>query len=222
LGGKTGINFENRKNMIGAFHFPSKVWIDPEITASLPDGVFAQGIAELIKTGFISSPLVVEKLENTGGLKQLRRDDDLIAELVTCAVNVKVGILNIDTFEDDRRMALNLGHTTAHALERALPDRISHGDAVSIGLLAAGMISERMGIAEEPVTDLLRGLLAKYGLPLVYEGPAGDDLYDLCLSDKKFSYGETVWVLPERVGKVRLVRNVPERIVKEVFDLLRK
>ena len=222
IGGKTAINAADRKNLVGTFHFPEKVWIDPRLLESLPDSAFSQGMAEIIKAAFLGSARLVALLQKPSRLKALRRDKPLLAEIIAEAVRVKVQMVNLDPIEDDRRRILNLGHTTAHALEASMPERISHGDAVAVGMLAAALIAERTGVAKDPVSGLLKNLLARYNLPLTYAGPPGKELYDYCKSDKKATRGKPVWVLPARINKAHVVRNVSRKLVVEVFDSLRE
>ncbi len=222
IGGKTGINAEDRKNLVGTFYFPERVWIDPGLLESLPDAAFSQGMAEIIKAGILGSAHLLVLLQQPPRLRALRRNKPLLTEIITEAVRVKVQMVNLDPLEDDRRRILNLGHTTAHALEAAMPEKISHGDAVAVGMLAAALIAERTGVAKEQISDLIKNLLARYDLPMTHSGPPGKELYDFCKSDKKAIGRKPVWVLPARINKVHVVRNVSRKLVEEVFDSLRE
>ena len=160
IGGKTGINHKGAKNIIGAFYQPKFVLTDPEFLAKLPEREFVSGMAEVIKYGLIEDGKLFRLLENNMN-KILKRDKKLLEDVICRCCRIKADIVSEDEKEAGKRMVLNFGHTIGHAIESASGYKLKHGEAVSLGMIAAASIS--------PITDEEKGriknVLGKAGLP---------------------------------------------------------
>lgn len=164
VGGKTGVDTLHGKNLVGAFHHPAAVIIDPLLLGTLPRSAFVDGLAEAVKHAAISSRAHWNWLEaNAGGV--LANDPRLLAELVGESVSIKAAVVAEDEREQGRRSVLNAGHTIAHGLESASDFSISHGAAVAIGLVCEARLGEAQGITAAGTASHLSALLSTFGLP---------------------------------------------------------
>lgn len=223
LGGKTGVDLPEGKNLVGSFYAPRAVWADPETLRTLPMREWAGGMAEAIKHALVASPDLFEHLEvlSETAAPDLWSPEELQG-LVEGAARVKVEIVSRDPLEGGERAWLNLGHTLGHALEAAGGYRmLSHGEAVSLGILAAVRMARGRGILEEDLEPWLVALLQAWDLPrsIPADLPWGAVAAAL-RRDKKRSRGALTFVLPLRVGAVRLVSGVPEDEVRATFEAL--
>ena len=203
LGGKTAVHFAGIKNRLGSFHLPREVWVHPDSLETLPLHELRQGWAEIIKAALIGGGSFLHLLEEE--LPQgLRPSTDVIRQ----AMAVKVDVVNSDLRESGRRRILNLGHTLAHALEMEWRDGEplwAHGEAVSMGLVFACFVSEKMGFATEPLLPRISSLLESAGLPLrPTEFPDAELLLDRIEKDKKSRGGVVSWILPQSPGQVKI------------------
>lgn len=190
VGGKTGINSEYGKNLIGAFHSPIAVLIDPTFLITLSDRDFAAGMAEVIKCGFISDPTILE-LAKSHTTQSLRTDPTSLSQLILRAVTVKANVVASDFKESFEREALNYGHTLGHAIEIYAKYQLRHGEAVSIGLIYAAELAFGRGLISKVELDLHRTILSSYGLPISFERQAWQKLVPLLALDKK-ARGNTI------------------------------
>jgi 3-dehydroquinate synthase len=190
VGGKTGINSEYGKNLIGAFHSPSAVLIDTNFLRTLSDRDFAAGMAEVIKCGFIADPKILT-LAGAHSIQSLRNTPDAIAELIRRAVSVKAQVVSSDFKESFAREALNYGHTLGHAIEIHAKYQLRHGEAVSIGLVYAAELAAARGLISTDELDLHRSLLSLYQLPTSFDRQAWQKLAPLLALDKK-ARGNTI------------------------------
>lgn len=200
LGGKTGADLSQGKNLVGAFHPPALVLSDPNVLETLPEAEMRNGLAEVLKHGLIGDPHLFELCSHGWEAVQGRLD-----EIVRRAVAVKARIIQEDPYEKGRRAALNLGHTLGHALEVASDYRLRHGEAVGIGMLAAARLAEHHGIADPGLAGQIEAALAGLGLPTL--APAGIDPARMRAAiglDKKRSSGKMRLALPVRPGEVVL------------------
>lgn len=197
VGGKTGINTELGKNLVGAFHSPIAVLIDLEWLQTLSDRDFAAGLAEVIKCGFISD---VEILKSLGGLgiDEIRSDRDLVRSLIERAVAVKAYVVNEDFKEGSLREILNYGHTFGHAIETHSQYSLRHGEAVSIGMVFVAEISYARGLISGELFDRHRQILSQVGLPTLL--PDSFTLADLPTLTASMQRDKKV-----KAGKVRFV-----------------
>lgn len=214
LGGKTGIDLPSGKNLVGAFHAPRLVLADPRLLESLAQDELRSGMAEVVKHGVISDPALFALCAQGWGAVNADLD-----ALVRRALAVKVRVIQIDPFEQGHRAALNLGHTLGHAIEQASEYRIRHGDAVSIGMVAAARMAESLDMAEAGLAEEIAAVLHGLGLPT--EVPAGLDQAAIQQSmdlDKKRAGGRVRFVLPLRVGEVKTGVEIEDS--SQIFELL--
>ena len=190
VGGKTGINSDYGKNLIGAFHSPIAVVIDTEFLKTLSDRDFAAGMAEVIKCGFIADTAILD-LAVLHTVDSLRKNPPVVSELVQRAVTVKAHVVSEDFKESFAREALNYGHTLGHAIETYSKYQLRHGEAVSIGLVYAAELAAMRGLITESELMLHRSVLLSYGLPITFERQAWQKLAPLLALDKK-ARGNTI------------------------------
>jgi 3-dehydroquinate synthase len=199
LGGKTGANLPQGKNLIGAFHAPRLVLADPDALQTLPEAELRSGMAEVVKAGIIGDPGLFERCRL--GWEALQADWEAV---VRGAMAVKVAVIEADPYEQGERACLNLGHTIGHALERLSAYRLRHGEAVAIGMVVEARLSERLGLARPGLADEIAAVLDGLGLPV--EIPPGVDRQALVQAtqvDKKRSAGRVRFALPVRIGEVQ-------------------
>ena len=160
LGGKTGVDLPQGKNLVGAFHPPSLVLADPRLLATLPEAELRSGMAEVVKHGILADEQLFARCAQ--GWAAVTADLD---EIVRRAMAVKIGFIQSDPYEKGLRAALNLGHTVGHAVELASAFRLRHGEAVSIGLAVEARLAEDAGIADAGLAETIRACLQGLGLP---------------------------------------------------------
>ena len=216
IGGKTAVNLPEGKNLVGAFHQPAGVLIDPDTLATLPVRHRRNGLAEVVKTGFAVDATLWRWLESR--LDALADGDPTaLAGAVSRSVAAKARIVQADEREraGGRRTALNFGHTTGHALETALDYRqLLHGEAVAIGMRVAAALSVRVvGLAPESRVRL-EVALDHLGLPVRMPPVPLKRLLDNMLQDKKRAAGEVRWVLTPQIGGASVPRAVDPRLVR--------
>ena len=190
VGGKTGINSDYGKNLIGAFHSPIAVVIDPFWLSTLSDRDISAGMAEVIKCGFIADAEIL-KLTTNNNVQSLRHDSNLLEELIFRSISVKASVVSADFKESFAREALNYGHTLGHAIEKFSKYQLRHGEAVSIGLVYAAELAHERGLISSEVVALHRTLLSSFGLPTTYAADAWQKLAPMLALDKK-SRGNTI------------------------------
>jgi 3-dehydroquinate synthase len=218
IGGKTGVNHPQGKNLIGAFHQPRWVAIDPEVLKSLPPREFRAGMAEVIKYGIIWDAALFSALEASKRLDQQRYiSGDLLQQILTASCQAKAHVVTQDEKESGLREILNYGHTIGHAVESLTGYRlVNHGEAVAIGMVAAGAIALSMNWWSQSDFDRQNALIAKCGLPTKI--PAGLDhgaIVDALQTDKKVKAGQVRFVLPRKIGQVEVTPDVtPELILQ--------
>jgi 3-dehydroquinate synthase len=196
LGGKTGIDLPQGKNLVGAFHPPRLVLADPETLTTLPTAELRSGLAEVVKHGLIGDPVLFELLA-------VNRQPPM-ADIVRRSMAVKVGIIQADPFEKGPRAALNLGHTVGHAVELASGYRLRHGEAVAVGMVAEARLAEGIGLAEHRLANTIAAALKNLALPT--EIPASCEcqaVLEALYQDKKRRNGKILFSLPVRVGEVK-------------------
>ena len=206
LGGKTGADLPRGKNLVGAFHPPRLVLADPSALASLPEAELRSGLAEVVKAGVIGDEALF-RLCASGWQAVMGALDRVVQR----SMAVKVRLIQEDPYEKGQRAALNLGHTIGHALEAGSGYKLRHGEAVSIGMVAAARMSERLGIAQPGLAEEIAAALQGLGLP-VAAPPAMD--WETILQgmrvDKKRSGGALRFALPVHIGKVQVGIEVPD------------
>ncbi|HYH68116.1 MAG TPA: 3-dehydroquinate synthase [Urbifossiella sp.] len=219
VGGKTGVNHPKGKNLIGAFHQPAGVWIDTAFLDTLPDREFRSGLAEVVKYGVILDAPFFEYLEaNAAAL--LARDAAALRHVVGRSCRLKADVVERDEREETGlRAVLNYGHTFAHAFETVGGyGGWLHGEAVAAGMVCAARLAERHGLVGPDLGKRQLALLTALGLPTApkREWPA-DELIAVMRRDKKAAGGKLRFILPTRLGEVRLFDDVPEALVRDVL-----
>ena len=211
IGGKVGVNHERAKNLIGAFYQPHLIIEDPCTFRTLPLEEVSNGMAEVVKSALIASASFFEYLEShvTTDVNVTLRDVGFLETCVRQAAHIKAQLVNEDPYEKDRRRYLNLGHTLGHALEAAGKYHgLKHGQAVSVGIVAAMKIAARRGTVTEAIVERTSRLLEWCGLPITNEDANRDVLRESMQLDKKFKKGRLHFVLPDGVGNARIVDDV--------------
>jgi 3-dehydroquinate synthase len=221
IGGKTGVNHPNGKNLIGAFHQPRLVLIDPEVLKSLPMREFRAGMAEVIKYGVIWDAELFTQLEASKNLNQHRYiKPELLSEILTRSCQAKADVVGKDEKEGGLRAILNYGHTIGHAIESLTGYRlVNHGEAVAIGMVAAGQIAVNLGMWQQEETDRQNAIIQKAGLPT--QLPTGVDIeaiIDALQLDKKVKAGKVRFVLPTQIGVVTVTDQVPAETIRQVLQ----
>ena len=217
VGGKVGINHPQAKNLIGAFHQPLGVFIDTTALNTLPERDYRSGLAEVVKYGVILDAAFFDDLE-THAAELISRAPEVMRHVVARCCRLKADVVERDEFErTGLRACLNYGHTFAHALEAlAGYGELLHGEAVSIGMICASRLAERLGRIDHTTTLRQQSLLESLGLPTRLPGSMKLDsaaLLDRMRLDKKGIAGQLRFVLPDRLGHVELVEGVPESAV---------
>ena len=220
IGGKTGVNLRAGKNLLGTFHQPVAVLIDPEVLSTLPEREFRAGLYESLKCGIIGNEGLFDRLENCDFLN-LRKDPDLLQQIITDSVRLKAEVVAADERESSLRRVLNLGHTIGHALEaESAYRRFLHGEAVGWGMVAAAHIAQALGRCENGTAERIRNAVLALGtLPKV--NSRSRDILRLLQTDKKTRNGRLHFVLPRRIGEVQIINDVPEQVVLDAVDELR-
>jgi 3-dehydroquinate synthase len=210
VGGKTGVNLVAGKNLIGAFHQPQAVLIDPGVLDTLPSREYRAGLFEVIKCGVIRSPRLFELLEHRVH-DVLRLTHDAVDELISESVRIKAEVVSADEKEGGLRRILNFGHTVGHALEAETAySRFLHGEAVAFGMKAATRIAELNGILSRADRKQICDLVNRYGPIPPLHGIRAENLLGRLIHDKKTLRGKVHFVLPERIGEVRVVTGVDD------------
>ncbi len=222
IGGKTGVNLPEGKNLVGAFHFPEFVISDLALLKSLPAREWRSGLGEVLKSAVLAGPRMLGRFERTSR-HELLRPSEALEELVRGAARLKVRIVRDDPEEGGRRALLNLGHTFGHALERAAgPKRLTHGEAVGLGMLVAARVAATAG-GSEAFVRRLEAALEHAGLPTAYPGelPHTRVLTRLLARDKKARGGGLTLVLPLGPGRVVLATGAaPVEAARAIREFL--
>jgi 3-dehydroquinate synthase len=217
IGGKTGVNLPEGKNLVGSFYPPRLVLTDPELLRTLPDREFRGGLAEVIKHAIIADAPMFALLERNME-RILRRDRSTLGQLIARNVQIKARVVSRDERESGLREILNFGHTFAHALESATRyRRYQHGEAVAWGMIAAAFLGHELGLTRADdvsrIVALIRHLVPLPPWPRVQ--PA--TLLDAMRSDKKTRSGILRFVLSPRIGEARSYDTVPLHVVERVL-----
>jgi 3-dehydroquinate synthase len=214
VGGKTAVDLPRGKNLVGAFWQPELVVVDPRLLRTLPEAELRSGLAEAMKHGLLGDPELFEELS--------RRIDgfdswwsDGAVERLARAVRVKIAVVEEDPCERGVRATLNLGHTVGHAIEATSDYTIRHGEAVSIGMVAASRLAAALG--ERPIVDAVEAALARWGLPTRCPDIEIDRLLEMMGRDKKRGAAGLRWILPRAIGTSAIVDGVPEEAVRRVL-----
>ena len=224
VGGKTGVDTPEGKNLIGAFHPPAAVVADPRVLATLPERDYRGGMAEAVKHGLIADADYFGWIEAEAGAL-LRRDEASLTRLVRRSVEIKAEVVGGDEREAGRRAILNAGHTVAHALERVTDYGLPHGEAVALGLVAESALAEAIGAAGSGLAQRVAALLERLGLPVRLAQPLDPDrLIAAMASDKKNRSARLRFALPSRLGAMGAdgtwTQEAPEPALRQALELI--
>jgi 3-dehydroquinate synthase len=218
IGGKVGVDHPLGKNLIGAFYQPVRVCIDPVLLASLPEEQVRNGMAEVIKYGMIADESLFALLErHSHSMPAL--DDTVLEDVIRRCCQIKARVVQQDVRETTGlRAILNYGHTVGHAIESATGyTRFTHGEAVSIGMVAAAKMAVAMKLISTEVEDRQRALLESAGLPTRFSDIEPGHIIEAMLTDKKAVGGRARFVVPMAIGRVVVKDNVPTEIVEQAL-----
>lgn len=209
VGGKTAINLPAGKNLVGAFHQPALVCCDPNTLKTLPESIFRDGMAEVIKYGVIADAQLFHQL------KDPKKSADSIEDIIQKCVSIKNKFVKLDEHDNGIRQILNFGHTIGHAIEGASDYQISHGTAVAMGMSHMADISARQGWCSQQCAEEIQEVIKAHGFPIEDSLYPKEVLFDIMKADKKRKGNVIDIVVPERIGNCRL-----ERVTMEEFEKL--
>jgi 3-dehydroquinate synthase len=218
VGGKTGINNRFGKNLIGAFHQPRAVYIDPTFLKTLPQREFGAGVAEIVKMAVTFNKDFFVWLENND-----LRDGDNLLNAISKAVETKARVVEADEKEQGLRAALNYGHTFGHVIENETQyETFLHGESVAIGMVMANHLACELGLMSTEERLRVQTILERYGLPLSYEIKDVDKFYEAFFLDKKSADSAITFILPLSIGGVEISDKVDANIVKSILGRFKK
>ena len=210
VGGKTGVDMPQGKNLVGAFKQPEVVIIDTAVMETLPGREFRAGLAEIIKHGILGAPDLFEQLEEHGPTS--------LNHLVADAVRVKVDVVEEDPFEQGRRATLNLGHTFGHAIELVSEFDVGHGEGVALGLVASAQMAAMLDRCTPELAERIEALVDRMGLPTRISGYDIDAVMAAMLHDKKRSGKTLRFVIPQALGDVVVIDNPGDAYVRAALQ----
>jgi 3-dehydroquinate synthase len=216
IGGKTGMNTDAGKNLVGAFHQPAGVLCDVSLLASLPPEDHAAGLAEVVKTGFIADPVLLELIEGDPAAA-LDPAGSLTRTLVERSVAVKAEVVSADVRESGLREILNYGHTLGHAVEAVEAFRWRHGAAISVGLVFAAALGRRAGRLDDATADRHRRVLGSLGLPTTYPEERFPSLLAAMGHDKKNRAGKLRFVVLDGLAKPGRLDDPDPALLKAAY-----
>jgi 3-dehydroquinate synthase len=223
IGGKTGVNHPQGKNLIGAFYQPRLVLIDPEVLKTLPSREWRAGMAEVIKYGIIWDAELFQLLEQAGKLDRLSQvSPALLAEILRRSVQSKVDVVSQDEKENGIRAILNYGHTIGHAIESLTGYKLlNHGEAVAIGMIAAGQLAVQAQLWTTTEADRQDTVIKNTGLPTVLPPNVKIPAVLSALSlDKKVQAGQVRFILPTKIGAATITNQITDLAVESVLQLM--
>jgi 3-dehydroquinate synthase len=218
VGGKTGVNLVAGKNLIGTFHQPLAVLVDPQVLSTLPQSEYRAGLFEIVKHGIIASEDLFRVM--TGEVHEvLRQKPEIVDYMIAESVRIKAEVVSADEREGGLRRILNFGHTIGHALEAETRYvRLLHGEAVAFGMEAATHLAYATGHLAGKDRDAILRTLVLYGPIPSLDGISAASLASRLVSDKKTIQGNVHFVLPERVGRVKIVSGISQSDILGAID----
>ena len=218
IGGKTAIDTSYGKNLVGAFYQPRFIVSDINLLKSLPCGQLLAGLSEAVKYALIKDAGLYAFLKKYHQ-KILKKDTRALSFLIARCAAIKAKVVAKDEFDKTGiRMILNFGHTFAHAIEAASRFKTSHGEAVSLGMVCACRLSEKLGLLNYKTSSEAIGLIKKMGMPTVIKRIRAGAIVKALAYDKKFAGKTNRFVLLEKIGKTKIVENIPQYLVSEVIN----
>ncbi|MEO6794033.1 MAG: 3-dehydroquinate synthase [Mycobacterium sp.] len=217
IGGKTGINTEAGKNLVGAFHQPAAVVVDLATLETLPQREIVAGMPEIVKAGFIADPVILDLIE-VDPKAAMDPKGEVLGELIRRAISVKAEVVAADEKESDLREILNYGHTLAHAIEALEHYQWRHGDAVSVGLVFAAELARVTGRLDDETADRHRSILLSLGLPVSYYESALPALLEYMMGDKKNRAGVLRFVVLDGLAKPGRLEGPDPMLLAAAYD----
>ena len=219
VGGKTGINSDYGKNLIGSFHSPISVIVDVDLLGTLSPRDISAGMAEVIKCGFISDPQIL-RLAAESSTQTLLSNRDALIEIVARAISVKASVVSSDFKESFAREALNYGHTLGHAIEIHAQYQLRHGEAVSIGMVFVAELAAARGLIDEATVTMHRDLLKRYDLPITFDRQAWSKLLPLLSLDKKARGNTLRFVVLDGIGSTKRLEDVTSNELDAAYEMI--
>jgi len=214
VGGKTGMNNSYGKNLIGAFHQPKSVYIDPFFLSTLPSREFGAGVAEILKMAVTFNKEFFEFLESTD-----LNDSTVLQEAIKQAVQTKADVVSQDEKEHGIRAALNYGHTFGHVIENETKyKKYLHGEAVSIGMVMANETAVKMGLMTKDESLRIKAVLQKYNLPVAYKVSNSESFYETFYLDKKSSDSSITFIIPVGIGGVKITDSIKKELIISILQ----
>lgn len=221
VGGKTGIDFMESKNILGAFHQPKLVYINVATLKSLPNEQFVSGMGEVIKHGIIRDSEFFDYIEkNSDKIKTLDNETLIKMDKINCSI--KADVVEQDEKENGLRAILNFGHTIGHAVESAYDFKMTHGECVGIGMVGASYIAYKRNMIDESTLNRIENVLDMYGFKIRVDLPEKEVVYGYMQKDKKKIAGKLKFVLPTKVGDVMQTTDVSKDEIFAAFDYITK
>lgn len=216
IGGKTGVDFDSYKNMVGAFHMPRLVYINPAVLKTLPERQFVSGMGEILKHGLIKNGEYFQwLLENQRAIRS--HEMDVLLPMIEESCKIKRAVVEQDPTEQGERALLNFGHTIGHAVEKLKNFSMSHGECVAIGTAAASYLSWKQGlISEKDLVYICEGL-KEFGLPVRTDGSSAGEVLKATKSDKKMDAGSIKFVLLRHIGDAFVERTLTDEELLEAI-----
>lgn len=220
IGGKTGVDFDSYKNMVGAFHMPKLVYTNVSVLRTLPDNQFSGGMGEVIKHGLIRDREYFDWIA-ANKEKILAKDADTLKLLIQGSDFIKREVVEIDPTEQNERATLNFGHTLGHAIEKLKNFTMLHGHCVAVGALAAMNICKERGLVNQDEINAYRSLMEYFSIPTSVSGLDPEEVIAATKNDKKMEAGVIKFILLDRVGHAYIDRTVTkeemERALAAIF-----
>lgn len=217
IGGKTGVNTAEGKNLVGSFYQPHTVLVDVASLETLPRFDLVAGLAEVVKYGFIADSTILERIVSDMEAA-LDPHSDTLEWLIRRSIDIKLEVTNTDFRESGKREFLNYGHTLGHAIEQVERYQWRHGAAISIGMVFAAELAELTGHIDNKLVSLHREVLGGLGLPLTYRGDRWDQLLSVMQRDKKSRSGHLRFVILGDLEKPQMLNSPPNEILFTAFQ----
>ncbi len=219
IGGKTGVDFDSYKNMVGAFHQPSLVYINTAVLSSLNEEQFACGMGEILKHGLIRDSSYYEwVISHMDEISE--RDSDVLRTMISGSCKIKREVVEIDPTEQRERALLNFGHTIGHAIEKCKNFTLLHGQCVALGTVAAAYISRSRGYISEEEFYEIRDMNVGFGLPISFDSLSSAEVLAATKKDKKMSGGHIRFILLKGIGNAYIDESVTDDEMLEAINVL--
>lgn len=219
IGGKTGVDFDQYKNMVGAFHMPKLVYMNLSTLSTLPEEQFASGMAEVLKSGLIKDSAYYEWVI-TNLSEIMEKDSSTLEQLVEGSCNIKRIVVEKDPTEQGERALLNLGHTIGHAIEKLKNFTLLHGECVALGIIAAAHISWKRGLLNTEEFFEIRDMMVGFDLPISLDDLTPEEIIQATKLDKKMEQGTVKFILLNSIGKAFITKDVTDEEMENAIHFL--